>query len=91
MRRVTGTDVPVFAGSAVSNPHDPLPVEVTSDASQLRHDRRGVARGTLTGGCRGAPYRREQIQRPAVGRSPSRSRQQWCKRTRRALMRRIVP
>ena len=77
MRRVTGTDVPVFARSAVSNPHDPLPVEVTSDASQLRHDRRGVARGTLTGGAPGAPYRREQIQRPAVGRSPSRSRQQW--------------
>ena len=31
VRRVQGTDVPVFAGSAVSNPHDPLPVEVTSD------------------------------------------------------------
>ena len=53
--RVKGTDVPVFARSAVSNPHDPLPVEVTSDASQLRHDRRGVARGTLTGGAPGAP------------------------------------
>ena len=76
VRRVQGTDVPVFARSAVSNPHDPLPVELTSEASQLRHDRRGVARGTLTGGCRAtAPYRREQIQRPAVGRSPSRSRQ----------------
>ena len=55
VRRVKGTDVPVFARSAVSNPHDPLPVEVTSDASQLRHDRRGVARGTLTGGAPGAP------------------------------------
>ena len=75
MRRVTGTDVPVFARSAVSNFHDPLPVEVTSDGSQLRHDRRGVARGTLTGGCRGrrtAANRSSALRLVGLRRGPAR-------------------